>query len=153
MTATFEETFLEEHAREVARYHRMADRAMVQYVIVRLGLVIGSAALPALTTLADRGWAIGMAVLVAIFAGLDTQFQWGQEWQHFRSAEMALERAKREYTRQRDRISQESDQATRMARATRNFDEFYQNTDSILNAEVEKFWSFRITKWKSDKQS
>ena len=130
MADSFEATFVREHAELVARYRRMADRAMVQFVIVRLGLVIGSATLPALTTLENRSWAIVAAVVVAALAGLDTQFQWGQEWQHFRSTEIALERD---------------------AAAARNFDSFYQSTDRLLETETEKFWRFRITRWRTDR--
>jgi hypothetical protein len=62
MADSFEGSFVREHAQMVAQYRRMADCAMVQFVIVRLGLVIGSAALPALTTLENRSRAIAAAV-------------------------------------------------------------------------------------------
>ena len=51
---------------------------MVQFVVLRLALVATSASLPALTTLQSRGWSTADAVLVAILAGLDTQFRWGE---------------------------------------------------------------------------
>ena len=151
MADSFEATFVREHAELVARYRRMADRAMVQFVIVRLGLVIGSATLPALTTLENRSWAIVAAVVVAALAGLDTQFQWGQEWQHFRSTEIALERLRREYLRQSEIIARKAADAERDAAAARNFDSFYQSTDRLLESETEKFWRFRITRWRADR--
>lgn len=148
MTNRFEETFVQEHAGIVARYRRMANRAMVQYIVVRLGLVIGSAALPALTTLDDRSWAIGASVLVAIFAGLDTQFQWGEEWRHFRSTQLTLERLYRRFLRQQDLIGASTDTTGTIDRNARNFDSFYNDTESLLDTESEKFWRFRITAWK-----
>jgi hypothetical protein len=151
VTAAFEDSFLEEHAGNVARYHQMADRAMVQFIIVRLGLVIGSAALPALTTLTDRYWAIAVSVFVAIFAGLDTQFQWGVEWQHFRSTEMALEAIRRDYLRQQEVIRRGGDAVEQRTAAEANFDSFYRATEQILASESEKFWRFRITKWQTQK--
>jgi len=151
MADSFEATFVREPAELVARYRRMADRAMVQFVIVRLGLVIGSATLPALTTLENRSWAIVAAVVVAALAGLDTQFQWGQEWQHFRSTEIALERLRREYLRQSEIIARKAADAERDAAAARNFDSSYQSTDRLLESETEKFWRFRITRWRTDR--
>jgi hypothetical protein len=76
---------------------RTADRTMVQYIGVRLGLVLVSAALPALTMLQDRIWAIAASVIIATLTGLDTHFQWGDEWRHFRTTQLALEKARRDY--------------------------------------------------------
>jgi len=84
---------------------------------------------------------------LAALAGLDTQFQWGQEWQHFRSTEIALERLKREYLRQQEIIARKTNAAERDAEAARNFDAFYQSTENVVETETQKFWRFRITKW------
>ena len=65
---------------------------MVLFTGFRITLVVVSASLPALTVIAPPGWSTGAAVLVAALAGLDTQFRWGEEWRHFRSNQLALER-------------------------------------------------------------
>jgi hypothetical protein len=87
----FEEDFFKFLKAAIHQQKSMADRAMVQFVVLRLMMVVGSASLPALTTIENRGWSTGAAILVAALTGLDTQFRWGEEWRHFRSTQLALE--------------------------------------------------------------
>src|SRR5512133_332923 len=93
----FEGRFIDFLDGAIQRSKRLADRAMVQFVVLRLSLVVASASLPALITIAGKEWSSVVAVLVAALTGLDTQFRWGEEWRHFRSAQLALERMKRDY--------------------------------------------------------
>jgi len=94
---TFEDEFFGFLDGAIHQPKRLADRAMVQFVVLRLSLVVASAALPALITMAGKEWSSGVAVLVAALTGLNTQFRWGEEWRHFRSTQLALERMKRDY--------------------------------------------------------
>jgi len=94
---TFEDEFFAFLDGATHEQKRLADRAMVQFVVLRLSLVVASASLPALITMAGKEWSSGVAVLVADLTGLDTQFRWGEEWRHFRSTQLALERMKRDY--------------------------------------------------------
>src|SRR3954454_11921334 len=101
----FEGRFLGYLDSAIQQQKGMADRAMVQFIVLRLMLVIASASLPALTTIQDRSWSTAAAVLVAVLAGLDTQFRWGEEWRHFRAVQLALERMRRDYERRKSALS------------------------------------------------
>ena len=94
---TFEDQFLGFLDGAIRQQKRMADRAMVQFIVLRLLMVVASASLPALTTIENRVWSTVAAVLVAVLTGLDTQFRWGEEWRHFRSTQLTLERMRRDY--------------------------------------------------------
>ena len=76
---SFTEEFLGFVDAAIRQQKRFADRAMVQFVTLRLMMVVASALLLALTTLSNRGWATGAVVLVAALTGLHTQFRWGEE--------------------------------------------------------------------------
>lgn len=78
---------------------------MIQFIGLRLSLVLTSAALPALTSLENRSWASITSVVVAALTGLDTQFQWGDEWRHFRSPQLSLEHARRDYDKRLNEVS------------------------------------------------
>jgi uncharacterized protein DUF4231 len=99
VTKEFETKYLADLDHTIQRYRREADRPMVYFIVLRLALVIASASLPALTTFDDRAWSTGAAIVVAALAGLDTQFRWGDEWQHYRSTQLASGRLKRAYQR------------------------------------------------------
>ena len=129
-------------------YKRSADRTMVQFIAVRLGLVLASAALPALTVLSNRIWAIIASVLVATLTGLDTQFQWGEEWRHFRSTQLALERAQRNFAKRGQSIAAGVTSGTARSDAD-NFNEFFDEVEGLLQTESERFFKFRIAPWKS----
>jgi hypothetical protein len=141
----FEQNFLD-HVEERIRWHkRSANRTMVQFIAVRLGLVVASAALPALTLLSNNLWAILTSVLVASLTGLDTQFQWGEEWRHFRSTQLAIERAQRDFQKRKYAICAG---ATAQSEAD-NFDAFYAEVEALLQTETERFFKFRIAPWKA----
>jgi len=131
---------------ERVRWHkREADRTMLQYISLRLGMVLFSASLPALTVLDNRTWAIMASIVVAALTGLDTQFQWGEEWRHFRSGQLALERARRDYDRRKYEI--ESGYAD-AALGGEIFSMLCTEVEGLLQTETERFFKFRITPWK-----
>jgi len=74
---TFEDEFFGFLDGAIHQQKRLADRAMVQFVVLRLSLVVASAALPALITTAGKEWSSGVAVLVAALTGLDTPISMG----------------------------------------------------------------------------
>jgi hypothetical protein len=144
----FERQFVEMVAQTRRHMKRQADRAMILFVLLRLGLVAGSASLPALTAFADRRWSTVLAIGVAILAGLDTQFRWGEEWRHFRSGQLALERYRRDYDHgiaslQAGRVSSELNSPADV------FERFYQSVTQYLQVEAEAFFKFRIVDWKA----
>jgi hypothetical protein len=68
----FQDQFLGFLDGAIRQQKRMADRAMVQFIVLRLLMVAASASLPALTTIENRVWSTVAAVLVAVLTGLDT---------------------------------------------------------------------------------
>jgi len=54
----FEGQFLEFLDGSIRQQKKMADRAMVQFIVLRLMIVLASASLPALTTIENRAWSI-----------------------------------------------------------------------------------------------
>ena len=63
----FEAKFLGFLDGAIQRSKKSADRAMVQFVVLRLTLVVASASLPALTTIDNRSWSTGVAVLLPLW--------------------------------------------------------------------------------------
>lgn len=148
MTGTqFEVDYLAGVDRNIKRMKWLADRAMVVFVALRLGLVVGSASLPALTIGSDRSWSTVVAVGVAILAALDTQFRWGEEWHHFRSAQLTLERFRRDYDYGVMAVGQGRTAPDLQTRGD-VFERLYQNVTRFLQAEAESFFKFRIVEWK-----
>ena len=149
---TFEETFLDFVTTTGRSTKRMADRAMVQFIVLRLLLVVASASLPALTTLTDRIWSTLAAVLVAVLAGLDTQFQWGEEWRHFRSTQLALARMHRDFERRKAAIDG-GRTIGRITTAAENFEKLYVDVEDLLQSEADSFFKFRITRWQPQEKA
>ena len=132
---------------EIRRLKRLADRTMVQFIFVRLTLVLVSASLPALTTLESHLPAIIASVVVAALAGLDTQFQWGEEWRHFRSTQLALERARRDFDRRKYLI--DTGEAVQGVQSNAdNVSIFSKEVETLLQSETDRFFKFRIAPWK-----
>jgi hypothetical protein len=148
VTEAFKTEYLEELDKTIQRYRRGADRAMVLFVVLRLALVVASASLPALTTFSDRAWSTGAAILVATLAGLDTQFRWGDEWQHYRSTQLAFDRLKRDY-RRREAALDKLNEADREKLHTEDFAWLFTESEALLQWEADRFWKFRISKWQT----
>ena len=138
---TFEAKFIEFLGGAIHQQKRRADRAMVQFVVLRLALVVASASLPALTTIADRIWSTIAAVLVAVLAGLDTQFRWGEEWRHFRSTERALERMRRDYDHRTSAI-EGGRSVGKITTEAENFEKLFADVEEVLQSEVDSFSKF-----------
>jgi hypothetical protein len=144
---TFEDEFFGFLDGAAHEQKRLADRAMVQFVVLRLSLVVASASLPALITMAGKEWSSGVAVLVAALTGLDTQFRWGEEWRHFRSTQLALERMKRDYNHRKAALNGGRSIGSITTEAE-NFDKLYSNVEELLQIEADSFFKFRITEWR-----
>jgi hypothetical protein len=152
VTQEFETTYLSDLDNAIRRYKRQADRPMVYFIVLRVALVVASASLPALTTFSDRSWSTLVAILVAALAGLDTQFRWGDEWQHFRSTQLASERLKRAYHRREAALENLSEADCKKAHSE-NFNLLFTEFEALLQSEAERFFSFRITKWQSGERT
>jgi len=63
-STAFEGKFIDFLYGAIQRSKRSADRAMAQFVVLRLMLVVASASLPALITIAGQNWSSVVAVLV-----------------------------------------------------------------------------------------
>jgi hypothetical protein len=147
---SFEDQFLEHLDGAVRQSKTTADRAMVLFTGFRITLVVVSASLPALTVIAPPGWSTGAAVLVAALAGLDTQFRWGEEWRHFRSTQLALERLRREY-RHRQSVLSDGGRFGSITSAAQNFEKLFTDVESLLQTEADHFFKFRVTEWQAQK--
>jgi hypothetical protein len=143
----FEDEFFGFLGGAIHQQKRLADRAMVQFVVLRLSLVVASAALPALITMAGKEWSSGVAVLVAALTGLDTQFRWGEEWRHFRSTQLALERMKRDYNHRKAALTG-GRCIGNITTEAENFDLLCSNVEELLQTEADRFFKFRITEWR-----
>jgi hypothetical protein len=115
--------------------------------IRRLMLVVASSSLPALITIAGQNWSSVVAVLVAALTGLDTQFRWGEEWRHFRSTQLSLERMKRDYDRRQSALN-EKRPTGKITTEAESFDKLYSDVEELLQSESDRFFKFRITEWR-----
>jgi len=147
VTEEFEARYLNDLVDEIQRDKGLANRPMIYFVIIRLGLVVASASLPALTAW-QVSWFPVVAILVAVLAGIDTQFRWGDEWQHFRSAQLAFDRLRREYER-RKAIQVGCAEPERARRYAADFDWLFNTVEALAQSEADRFWKFRIVEWRA----
>ena len=143
----FEDRFLGFLDGAIRQQKRMADRAMVQFIVLRLLMVAASASLPALTTIENRTWSTVAAVLIAVLTGLDTQFGWGEEWRHFRSTQLTLERMRRDYEYRKHAL-EGGRTFGNITTNTDNFDKLLTEVEELLHTESATFFKFRITEWR-----
>ena len=144
----FKEEYLQHVEDAIRSTKRTADRTMVQFVGLRLLMVLASASLPALVLVDQKVWPTIAAILVAVLAGLDTQFQWGEEWRHFRSTQLALERCRRDYER-RSYVAAAGGALGSPTSDVDSFTQFFDEVESLLQSEADRFFKFRITSWQT----
>ena len=147
----FEDRFLGFLDSAIRQQKRMADRAMVQCIVLRLMMVVASASLPALTTIENRAWSTVAAILIAILTGLDTQFRWGEEWRHFRSTQLMLERMRRDYGYRKDALRSGRSIGNITTNAD-NFDKLVTEVEELLQTESATFFKFRVTEWRQSSE-
>jgi type IV secretory pathway TrbD component len=148
--ANFEKTYVDHVAEELQRLQKYADRNYKIFVGLRTALVVFSASLPALTGMGFAVWATVWATMVAILAGVDAQFQPGERWQHFRSAQINLDRIRRDYERRKSVLHGAGDGTTDLIKSeAENFQKLYADAEALLANEMEAFWKFGVTKWRS----
>jgi hypothetical protein len=121
---------------------------MILFIGLRLSLVIASACIPASAAMGGPVLTSVLAVFVAALTGLDTQFRWGEEWRHFRSTQIALERMQREYRRRKAALLGNRT-IGKITTEDENFDKLYMDVEEILQTEADSFFKFRITEWRS----
>jgi hypothetical protein len=97
-------SYLDKMDGRIGWFGERADRAHVMYSASRIVLIVLGVIIPVLSSAGDRFKFVdaGVAVTIlsmisALIIGLETQFKPGEKWQHFRSAEMALEGIKTEF--------------------------------------------------------
>lgn len=127
----------------IVRTKKLADRAMVLFILLRLALIIASASLPALTTLAPPIWPTIAAVIVTILTALDTQFRWGEEWRHFRSTQVALQQMQLDYE-YRAAVVAAGRTYNSVKTSADNLDSFYKEVEQLLKGETDQFFKFRL---------
>jgi hypothetical protein len=92
-----------------------------------------------------------VATIVAIFAGVDAQFQPGERWRHFRSAQIELDRIRRDYERRKSDLRGAGGATTdiNITSEAENFQKLFADAEELLANEMETFWKFGVTKWRS----
>ena len=108
-----------------------------------------SASLPALTGMGFRDLATGAAVIVAILAGGEAQIQPGERWQHFRSAQIDLDRIRRDYERRKSVLHGAGGGTPDVESEAENFQKLFDAAEALLANEMGEFWKFGVTKWRS----
>ena len=137
---SFEDRFLLFVDETIGWFQSRAKRSQWAYNLSRACLVVLSAALPAIIaatgdTATWKTLLIAVSVVIAILAGLDAQFRPGEQWRHHRSTQLTLMRLKRNYE-----YSRLHDQA-------KSFGDFFDGVETLLAAEANQFWTFRIMEW------
>jgi len=148
-TANFEKTYLDHVAERLQRLQRLADRNFQRFTAFRIALVVFSASLPALTGMGFKVASTVAATIVAILAGLDAQFRPGERWQHFRSAQIDLDRIRRDYERRISVLNGAGGGTIDIKSEAENFQTLFADTEALLANETEAFWKFGVTKWRS----
>ncbi len=143
----FEDEYLSTLDGSIQRIKHLADRSMVLFVCLRTALVVLSASLPALTVVPDRNWSTVAAVIVAALTGLDTQFRWGEEWRHFRSTQLGLQRMRRDFDRRKSLLGSRAS-VDGISAGTDNFAKLFIDVETLLQSEADRFFKFRITEWR-----
>jgi hypothetical protein len=147
--ANFEKSYLDHVAEQLQRLQRLADRNFHRFIALRAALVVFSASLPALTGMGFRVASTVAATIVAILAGFDAQFQPGERWQHFRSAQIDLDRIRRDYERRKSVLQGAGGGITDIKSEAENFQELFADAEALLANEMDAFWRFGVIKWRS----
>jgi Protein of unknown function (DUF4231) len=148
-TANFEQRYLDYVAEQSQRLERYADRNRLRFLWLRGALVVFSASLPALTGMGFSGAATVWAVIVAILAGGEAQLQPGERWQHFRSAQIDLERIRRDYERRKSVLHGAGDGTPDVESEAENFQKLFDAAEALLANEMAEFWKIGVIKWRS----
>jgi Protein of unknown function (DUF4231) len=147
--ANFEQRYLDHVAEQLQRLKRYADRNRLRLVLFRGALVLLSASLPALTGVGWKDLATIAAVIVAILASGEAQVQPGERWQHFRSAQIDLDRIRRDYERRKSVLHGAGGGTKDIKDEAENFQKLYDDAEALLANEMGAFWKFGVTKWRS----
>jgi hypothetical protein len=125
-----------------------ASRFHWYYNISRVALVVLGVTFPALSTglFGDRGkwFSPFVALLIAVLAALDALLKPGDNWQHFRSYELALDRAKRISQSKRASLLLESDMQKRRQKQFALYREFVLEIEELLERETRLFFEHQI---------
>jgi hypothetical protein len=142
----YEEHYLAYVADSIKQYKRQADRPMRLFVTLRVALIAASALLPVLA-------AKNLAVMPYVAAGvtaltlLDTHFRWGEEWKHFRRTQLVLQRLKRDYEFRCFALDRGRTVGAVKDRLG-NLEALQNAVESLMLAETDEFFRFRITEEK-----
>jgi hypothetical protein len=138
---SFQQKSLDLLNEQIRKYEIWAKRSQWSYNISRILLVFLSATLPALTSNHLTTISTVTAVAVSAIAGLDSQFEPGEQWQHHRSAAINLLSFKLEYEAELEKCLDEQSKAKAL-------DRLYDRTKTYLMRETATFWPWRIRRWR-----
>jgi Protein of unknown function (DUF4231) len=134
-----------------------ASRFHWYYNISRIALVVLGVAVPALAAglFGDRGKFLSpfVALLIGLVAALDALLKPGDNWQHFRSYQLALDRAKRISQSKRASLSLESDMQKYRQKQFSLYREFVLEIEELLERETRLFFEHQIQQLRESKDA
>lgn len=134
-----------------------ASRFHSYYNVSRVALVVLGLTVPALSAglFGERGKFISpfVALLIALFAGLDALLKPGDNWQHFRSYQLALDRAKRISQSRRAALALETDMQKRRNKEFALYREFVLEIEELLERETRLFFEHQIQQLREPKDA
>ena len=131
-----------------------ADRFHWYYNVSRISLVLLSVSIPAMTTglfgARGEGAVPFVALIIAFLGSLDGLFMPGENWRHFRSYQLALQRFRRVSDSRRTELSLLPAGEGRNRRTLALYREFVLDIEQLLEEEAKKFFEQRIQELKRD---
>ena len=127
------------------------------YNFSRISLVVLGITVPDLAAglFGDRGKLLSpfVALLIALLAALDALLKPGDSWQHFRSYELALERAQRISKSKRAALAIETDMQKHRQKQFALYREFVLDIEELLERETRLFFEHQIQQLRESKDA
>ena len=140
--------------KSITWYHSHGRTNNVFYNCTRVGIVVLSLSLPAISVFAKgspSSWPadalLVIPIIVAVLAALDGLFQWGELWKSRTSTELALRRIKREFWTDWNTLMLEPE-SERVEKAYAKYKALVTEVEATMINEEETFWGRRIQQLK-----
>jgi len=125
-----------------------ADRYHWYYNASRIALIVLSVSIPALSTglLGEKGKqsAPFVALAIAVLASLEGLFKPGDNWRHFRSYQLALDRLRRVSQAKRAALELETDADKNRQKQFALYRQFVADIEEVLDEESKRFFEHQI---------
>ena len=125
-----------------------ADRYHWYYNASRIGLIVLSVSIPALSAglFGEDGKASApfVALAIAVIASLDGLFKPGDNWRHFRSYQLALDRLRRVSQAKHAALELEIDTDKNRQKQFALYRQFVSDIEEVLDEESKRFFEHQI---------